>query len=266
MWKNNMPQKQQKGFVITHILLVLVVLGIIGFTGWYVWKAQKNVDKDLKPVDSGTSATKPKQSNKTDKPVAYKAPAGYRTYENFDAGFSFAYPEQFGELKAQANSKAAFYAQTQSVQDIPGKGVSGAYALMQHKALSETVFTRKYGPDVSYDNGKWIIKSTNPATGNEGAVGDVYTGNHSVKAWEVGSLVTQDNAGLTIYAFNGGDEGGYDANIRFVVNSKLWTLSVPEFSDDDTYATGDQKPVVNDRKPYDVMLKNVFDSIRPLKQ
>jgi type II secretory pathway pseudopilin PulG len=68
--KENMLNRNQKGFSAVETIIVIVIVALIGFVGWYVWSAKKKTDNSLAAASSGSnSQTSQKQSNTTTKPA-----------------------------------------------------------------------------------------------------------------------------------------------------------------------------------------------------
>lgn len=78
--------KNEKGFGVVEVILILVIIGIIGFTGWRVYEANREASQV--PIDNSTIVPREKSS----------VPDGWKKYENKDLSFSFAYPEEWGEV------------------------------------------------------------------------------------------------------------------------------------------------------------------------
>lgn len=83
--------RNQEGFVgILPILLILLVIGLGGFAAWRYF--------DARDKSSGSQ-------NDTNQQMSDEIPEGFVLYENKEAGLSFAYPEEWGEVKLIKQAK-----------------------------------------------------------------------------------------------------------------------------------------------------------------
>ena len=94
-----------KGFGIVEGLLILVIVGLIGGAGYYVYKAQQNTNETLDNTGNSEIAAQKKQKKTEEKQI----PEGFVEYKNEELGFSFVYPEEWGEvlLKEKAGEKGS---------------------------------------------------------------------------------------------------------------------------------------------------------------
>lgn len=247
--------KKQGGFSLPHVLLVLVLVGIVGFAGWRVYEARKETDKSLDNASKANEIVEEEQKQQA-KP-AYKIPEGYIKYENKDLGFSFAYPKEYGALSVQPPVNQVKILQSQEPSSPYGPGIAGKFQVYTYASPSQEITSRKYGPKITLQNGKWIVTQANQAdiTGNK--VGDVY------KDFDKKEPAAQTNDGLTVYTLVSPDEGTKKYRLVLVANNMLHEIYTPAFSDG-TYANfGDRPP--NDPAKFNELLKNVTDSIHLYK-
>ncbi len=99
-------KKNQNGFSLPHILLFLVVVAVLGFAGWRVYDAQKNANGSLSDVGDSNKVVKQEKKEAAYKPVI---PDGWKTYTNSEYGFSFAYPQEWGDLQSAAPGHGSDY-------------------------------------------------------------------------------------------------------------------------------------------------------------
>lgn len=80
--------KNQKGLAgIIELVLIALVAGTVTFVAYRAWTQNQAPKAD--------TATQTKQEEKD------TAPEGFKKYSNNDLGFSFAYPEEWGEVKVE---------------------------------------------------------------------------------------------------------------------------------------------------------------------
>lgn len=238
--KNN-----QKGFSAVEALVIVVILGIVGFGGWYVWhKGQKSEQ----PSKANTSTKDSGSDQAAD--TSYRIPEGYEFYENSELGFKFAYPKNYGAFASQGNVNGVDIIKSSVPTSQYGPGISGAFQIFTYATADQTITSRKYGPQISLQKGKWIVTEANESdvTGNK--VGDVY------KDFEGKAPASQTNKGITVYTLKSADEGSEMDRLVFVAKGKLHEIYMPTFSDG--LYDGD---VANDKKAFTTLLNNVRDSI-----
>jgi len=239
--KNN-----QKGFGVVEALVIIVILGFVGFGGWYIWqKGQKNESNqsnaNVNDKDSGKGQTQ-KDS--------YKVPEGYTVYENKELGFTFAYPKEYGSFSSQGEVSGTQIIKSAVPKTQYGPGINGAFQIYTYATADQAITSRKYGPQIKLQNGKWIVTEANEADVIGNKVGDVY------KDFEGNVPASQANKGLAVYTLKSGDEGSEMDRLVFVAKGKLHEIYMPTFSDG-LYG-GD---VANDKSAFSTLLTNVRDSI-----
>lgn len=241
LMKNN-----QKGFGVVEALVIIVILGFVGFGGWYIWqKGQKNESNqsnaNVNDKDSGKGQTQ-KDS--------YKVPEGYTVYENKELGFTFAYPKEYGSFSSQGEVSGAQIIKSAVPKTQYGPGINGAFQIYTYATADQAITSRKYGPQIKLQNGKWIVTEANEADVIGNKVGDVY------KDFEGNVPASQVNKGLAVYTLKSGDEGSEMDRLVFVAKGKLHEIYMPTFSDG-LYG-GD---VANDKSAFSTLLTNVRDSV-----
>src|SRR5687767_11606514 len=94
-------RQKSDGFSPVALILVIVVAFVIGFIGLLVFSTPREEGSSgLVPLDNPDKG-KVKEQPEDVAPDA--APAGFKTYNNPKLGFSFAYPEAWGELRESAD-------------------------------------------------------------------------------------------------------------------------------------------------------------------
>lgn len=229
-------QKYDQGFGVIEGLLIVVIIGILGFTGWYVLRAKQTTDKNLQPSSSETPQYKKKL---TPPKAAVALPDGWVKYEG--EGFSFGYPGAYGQFTAKSSTQIAGGIQAVLTSSQPanpllkGLSTSGLFVLDNYESTNASIPSRKYGPTIKLENGKWLVTQSSSSDVKSYKVGDTYN--------EV--TATQKN-GTTVYTFTSGDEGTIFHTLAFTAKGHIYTLQLPVF-DSGTYSS----QTANDQKPYD---------------
>lgn len=241
------------GFSAIHIILLVAILGIIGGTGWWVYQSQKETAATFESAAAQNYATRDKKVTSADADEEiYTVPVGYVTYKDEAHAFTFSYPSAYGALVPSADKTVL---QTKAPEDV-APGIS-KHITVRSLSKDASILSRKYGPQVALQDGRWIVAEPAASESYDGKVGDAYDeyGHKGVQS--------QSNDGLTVYSFHDGDEGTIGVTLAFVSNDRLHTITLPDFSD------GMYSPapgtVARDKAPYDNLVRNITDSVRPVR-
>lgn len=235
----------RKAKIFTGFLALLVICGV----GFYLYHDQNS------PVPSASQSESPKTAA-TQQPLTYSRPEGYTDASGMkDATFTFSYPAQYGALTStRSNDGSSAYVSDKPAQEFgPGLG-NGRFTVIIYDNVEQSVFSRKYGPEVQLKNGRWIVSKTDVSDPTDNKVGDEYKDGYGqpVKATDIN--------GVPVFTFTGGDEGVIHNDLRFTTDGKLVIISLPSF-DTGLYAT----TTTNDRSTYELLIKNVRASIRKIQ-
>jgi len=203
-------KRRSAGFSALAAVIIVVVVGIIVVAGVIV--AGSNFGGGdgtaglvpLEDPEKGKVKTQPEDT------APDAAPAGFRTYNNPKLGFSFAYPEAWGELHESADPAAVLTATTDKV---------AAYSLtdaLQVQVVSAAAFTQQINdlkvtvkPQVNNSGGyQWIVadrgtdKRLQPGKPYSPQPPTVY---RSGKAQVYGFLLSQSNCTTDTWAFAAAD-------------------------------------------------------------
>lgn len=239
--KNN-----QKGFGAVEALVIVLILGLIGFGGWYIWhKSQKN-----EPSPSNAHSKDRDSSKGQTEEASYNVPEGYTVYEDKESGFTFSYPKEYGSFSSQGEVNGVQIIKSATPETQYGPGINGVFQVYTYDTADQAITSRKYGPQIKLQNGKWIVTEANESDVIGNKVGDVY------KDFEGKVPASQTNKGLAVYTLKSGDEGSEADRLVFVTNGKLHEIYMPTFSDG-LYG-GDE---ANDKSIFTALLSNVRDSV-----
>jgi type II secretory pathway pseudopilin PulG len=240
-------RKNQAGFSAIELIVVLVVVVGVGLAGWYVWSSR---NKKADTANTTAKTTTASQADSKTKQVPYIVPAGYISFKDASLGFSLSYPSVFGEFGDQKTEYGTNYRAT-SASTAYGEGISSNFNLYIYDSAGYAINSRKYGPRISLQNGKWIVTEANDADVSHNKVGGEY------KDFDGKTLSAQSNEGLSVYTLIGGDEGVERDSLAFVAKNKMYVLQLPQF---DSGIYGGNK--ANDKTAFNTLLSNVRDSIR----
>lgn len=233
-----MKKDNENGFSVVYgTVLLAIVLGI-GLAGWYIWHLNQVKTNDMSP-----SAVHPSIVS------TFQLPAGWAWYQG--DGFKFTYPQAFGNFTATNTQYAGSGTQQLLISSAPKAslfpGLSlGAFVLSKMDSAGTPIVSRKYGPTVRLQNGKWIVTQDNPGDPKPYAVGATYP-----------EVSVENNDGANVYTFTSSDEGGVIYTIAFVAKGHLYTLQLPEF-DTGAYSAGSS---LNNQRPYDQLVSQIAESI-----
>ena len=240
------PQKNDQGLGALEGLLILVIVGLLGFTGWYVLQAKRSTDKSLLPSSSATPKFKKKVVTQK---AAVQLPEGWINYEG--DGFTFGYPGSYGQFTARSTTQVTGGIQAVLTSSQPAtalfKGIStaGLFVLDNYEATNAPIQSRKYGPTIKLENGKWLVTQSSSGDPKSYKIGDTYN-----------EVTATQKSGTTVYTFTSGDEGNILHTLAFTAKGHLYTLQLPGF-DTGTYAS----QTANDQKPYDQLSSQLADHI-----
>lgn len=237
-------RRNQAGFAVLEIFVLVLLIAGIGAVGWYVWRTHHKKDT-VASVKTNTSASEKSKADATQ----YVVPKDYVVFKDTTLGFSFAYPGVFGDFGEQKTDSGVSYRTTENVKSF-GEGISGSFTLYSYGSAQQSITSRKYGPQISLQNDKWIVTEANEADVTHNKVGDEY------KDINGNILDRQTNAGLSVYTLISGDEGIDMDSLAFVAKGKLYVLALPEFDN------GGYSGVTHDKTSFTTLLTNVRDSIR----
>jgi hypothetical protein len=250
--------KKGKKVILGVILAVLLFAGAAG-AFWYTrMKPAKTTKTTPQPtIKAPTTDTTPAPIAK----YLFTVPDGYVTYVDKQAGFSIAYPKQFGDLiKASGlvdeyNNTVTSKYQTSSLLDSKSLilGVAGQFSLYAYPSKTSEITSRKYGPQIALKDKDWIVTKISESDVAKNKVDSAYLDFDNKKP------IAQKNGALTIYTLIGGDEGVQQLRIAFVTDT-LHIISLPSF-DSGTYGTSTKE---NDPAAFKAMTKNILDSITAL--
>jgi type II secretory pathway pseudopilin PulG len=271
--------KKQQGFALVQLVLGLVIVAAIGGVGYYVYSATNSADDSAANAElaAENAATAQGTKDSTNAGGAQSDAEGFTSEKsdgmyvvaNSKFGFSFAYPEAFGELKSQddstpsslrvTNPKIAAYRFTDAgfstITTSYKEGVIGDIVLTVYDIDAEMT-TRKYGPKVKLQNGEWIVTETSPSDVSENKVGDVY------KDFNKKEVASESINGITVYVFENGDEGSESMDLRFALGDYIVSI-VPASYNSGTYGNTDQT-VDNSKEPFTELVQSVKQSIKKL--
>lgn len=238
--------KNQKGFGVIAALIVVVVIGVVGLSGWLVWhKNQKS-----EPSKTATSVKQSSTSEVESSTTSYKIPDGYTIYEDKRSGFKLAYPMEYGSFSPQDNINGVQVIKSSEPESQYGPGINGPFQIFTYPTADQAITSRKYGPQIKMQNGKWIVTEVNAADVIDNKVGDVY------RDFEGKTVESQSNDGLAVYVLKSGDEGSEAYRLVFIAHNQLHEVYMPVFNDGLYGGT-----VPNDKQAFTTLLTNVKDSI-----
>ncbi len=220
--------KNQSGF--THLVLALLILlaAVTGFAGWHVYEVQKD-NKMPSKISNTPNNSLPKKTISTIKSPTI--PVGWVQFKNANFGFSFYYPKEFGVISHKPQSASypiginTIYTSDQLKTALfPGLNIGSGITITQHQANDMTINSGKYAPTIKLESGKWIVtdlKGTYPPESQK--VGKEYLG------YGGKPLSATISGGISIYEFQGCDEGTLCYRLVFLSKSILYELALPEF-------------------------------------
>ncbi|MEI6481271.1 MAG: hypothetical protein WCO19_03135 [Candidatus Saccharibacteria bacterium] len=257
--------KKGKKVMLGVILAILIFAGAAG-AYWYTRiKPANKTDTTTQPASKvSTSDTEKTSKTKVTPTTKYSfvIPDGYTTYIDKTAGFSFAYPKQFGEMTKGSelvddsgiNKVTSKY---QTISLVDGKstilGVAGLFGLYSYPSKTSEITSRKYGPQIALKDKDWVVTKISEGDVVKNKVDSVYLDFDNAKP------VVQQNGALSVYTFTGGDEGVQQLKIAFVTDT-LHVITLPGFNSG-TYGTSTK---ANDPAAFKEMTKNIVDSVTSL--
>ncbi len=191
----------------------------------------------------------------------YIVPEGYKVFENSELGYKFVYPTIYGEITEKSQINNVEVGQIEGVNkyfesDNPSTSVIvGAklpFSIYNYKTSNQEFNTYKYGPDVKFENNKWIVLSINPAD-------SVNTIGQELKDVEGKLIVPNDKNDIKTYTFKSLDESCMSTKMVFIVNDKLNLVELPQFCYDTSEPSQDNIKSVD--SAYKELYENVLNSI-----
>lgn len=107
------PFTRQTGSAIAYVIVAIVVLGSVGLIAFLVAMSQPNADNALVPLDSPESGIAEPEPSTPDDGV----PDNFTVYSDVKLGFSFAYPQAWGDFVPKAGSKAVLELTSPAIDD-----------------------------------------------------------------------------------------------------------------------------------------------------
>jgi hypothetical protein len=213
-------KKSQRGFSAVEVLLILIVMGIVGFAGWYVYHTRSN---STAATSADITNLGQRKQNNSPAPSQLVLQKDYKVYASTTYGFSYAYPNSWGDLSPSANQTTGwFVATTADLGKLPfGQSVlSGTNSFSVHSVDGYTIVANKYGATVKPVNVNgaysWVVTDVNPADTTD-KPGDTY---------KVTSFINTN--GATLYDFTWEDEGGTHGRWVFVAKGNIVTLELAD--------------------------------------
>jgi hypothetical protein len=154
--------KNQKGIGAVEILLILVIIGILSGTGWYVYNSNKKTNYLLNSAEN-TKILNPKsiKKNTENNRYSYKPiiPNGWKVYNNSEYGFSFAYPQEWGNLQTTKPGLGSdydpywlLYTQSRQIDQHDSSGIKGNLDVSVVSMNFKEFRTVKAGTPLEYVN------------------------------------------------------------------------------------------------------------------
>jgi hypothetical protein len=219
-------KKNQNGFSLPHILLFLVIVAILGFAGWRVYDAQKNANNSLSNASNANEVVKQEKKEDTYKPVI---PEGWKTYSNNEYGFSFAYPQEWGNLEAAAPGLGTDYdpywlllQKSGTIDQREKYGIKGTLTVAVVSFDFKEFRTVKAGTALEYkadDGGHWIASTKVDLEFDDFKPGD-----------KVSVPVEKKINGTTIFRVEGGYECDQNAEWWFATKKGVVQIAMPRFN------------------------------------
>jgi hypothetical protein len=263
------PAKAKRNKRAVLIVLLLFIIGLIGF-GAAADAELVNIkvpfdfiNKDTEVVNvppTPNPETQQADQNESQK-SEYVVPEGYKVYENTELGYKFTYPTIYGEFTEKSQINNVEVGQIEGLNnyfesDNPSTsvivGAKGPFSLYNYKTSNQEFNTYKYGPDVKFENNKWIVLSINPAD-------TVNTVGQELKDVEGKAIVPNDKNDIKSYTFKSLDESCMSTKIVFITNNKLNIIELPQFCYDTTEPSQDNIKSVD--SAYKELYENVLSSI-----
>lgn len=269
--------KKQQGFAIVQLLLGLIVAGAIVGVGLYVYTASNSADQSNDNAQQAGDSSIKSTGNDSGSATAdvsivpfevLKLTPGQYTVRSKKYGFEFSYPDAFGEMasydeinneyKMPDDKNLLDYYVTNAgftSERVYKEGVLGEISVAVHKK-GTTMATRKYGPTVELQGGKWIVVEENASDVINNKVGDEY------RDFSGAVVAAEDVNGISVYTFQSGDEGSTDNTCVFEVGEYLVSIR-PGGYFDGQYGSSAQSEA-NSKEPYTALLTQVKNSIKKL--
>lgn len=254
-------KRKKRAFVIILLVILLALTGIGLAADAEVIDIDVPFDfiKIEKPVVEipVSSTVEPEQPTQESD---YLVPEGYQVFENGELGYKFVYPNIYGEFKLNNNIEGSDmtgvdnYYESENPSTATIVGSSGPFSLYQYNKVDQVVSSVKYGPELKFENNKWIVVSINPAdTINK--VGEEYI---DLDGKTVNS-VTKNGTDVYSFTFKTTDEGCKTTKIVFIAKEKLNSIYLPTFCYESTDPSDDNKKSVD--SAYKELYENVLNSI-----
>ena len=99
----------QKGFGLVEGLLIAMLVVVLAFSGWYIWNENQDEDSTTESTTSTDASSQLTAETEAEPTI----PEGWVQYSNDLYGFSFIYPEEWGEaVSGRFNDGDTYYAET----------------------------------------------------------------------------------------------------------------------------------------------------------
>jgi hypothetical protein len=240
--------KKERGFVSLALIGALILVVAVGIVGWLIYREQTKE----KALIEQTAATSEEAIKHVGQVYAPQTPEGYVKYSNQVLGFSIALPREYGEISEVSDMEGTLTLRSLVLGEMKyGPGINGGFTIIGYTSANQEIVSRKYGPNISLNNGEWIVTQISDSDMQGSKIGDVY------KGYDDAVPARQKNGSLTIYSLNGGDEGTTYYRLAFVVKNRLIVVVLPDFSDG-LYGASESP---NDPTIFNTMVSHVRDSI-----
>jgi hypothetical protein len=238
----------QNGLGTLEVIIALVIIAMMGGISIFLYD---RLTLPFPETDAPKTSVTPAAAE--EKPE-YTVPDGYAEFTSKEFGFKFAYPEVYKGISDAALVYGVTVYESGSPAASYAPGITGMFKVYVRPAADEAITSRKYGPKIRLQNGKWIVTEVNEADPAKNKAGEEY------KDLDGKALAYQANGNLSVYTLKSADEGSIIYTLVFVSGDKLVEILLPSFSDG-LYANSDDNATPNDESKYTELLKNVRDSI-----
>lgn len=100
-----MKKLNSSGFGISYIIITLLIVSSAGFIGWRVYRSRTTTKSVSSVNEKSLNKAKQKTTDSTVKKETPKIPSGWKQFTSTGYHFSFAYPEDWGDLTKTDISK-----------------------------------------------------------------------------------------------------------------------------------------------------------------